>query len=129
MKKFLRLFCILLSLVSFLPAQTQNPVIPEAVVKQLRSKGTFIRTNWEREWAAAVQQDGSVQYFVLGTEGGRFSVPANTVLLLHTHPVGDLPMPSVADMKASKQLGVPNCVVTMQQVWCAMPDGTVEEIQ
>jgi hypothetical protein len=125
------LFILAAVLVGVGHAQTATD-IPQAAVSTLRTKAhvTFIRMPWSvparnEEYAAAIQPDGSIQYFSLGAHGERFSMPAATVLLLHTHPITDIVKPSEVDRATAKNLGIPNCVVTQNQVWCALPDGTV----
>ncbi|HYN43423.1 MAG TPA: hypothetical protein VE129_16720 [Thermoanaerobaculia bacterium] len=51
--------------------------------------------------------------------------PANTVALLHTHPVGCESEPSVRDRATAQRLGLPVYAITRQAVYLAEADGTV----
>jgi len=75
------------------------------------------------EYAAAVISNGSVVYSVVSNRGGTLSLPSGIMLLLHTHPYGAQPVPSDADKATAKKIAAPNCVVTVKEVWCAMPNG------
>jgi proteasome lid subunit RPN8/RPN11 len=140
-KKVQRLFCILLLLVSFLPAvaQTAVPTIPQTVIKHLRmsaamsmiggsSMGSQDSVNTEK--SAAIEANGNVVLDSFSDRfGGTIRVPKDIVLFLHTHPINGDPRPSEVDVETAKKLGVPNCAVSLKQVWCAMPDGRIEQIQ
>ena len=140
MKKFQRLFCILLLLVSFLPAQTQTPVIPQDVVKHLRKAAALSMIGGSQmhrsaspfnvEKYAAIEANGNIVYGDLqGELGGSTTIPTDTVLLLHTHPWNASPRPSRVDVETAHVLTAPNCAVSLNQIWCAMPDRTIEEVQ
>jgi hypothetical protein len=128
------LFVILFLLVSLLPAvgQDQTQVnIPQDAVEHLRTEAniSYRVSTYTEEYAAVVLVDGEVQYFELPSEGGRFSIPVATKLLLHTHPKTGTSKPSDIDIATAKQIKVPNCVVTRSDIWCAMPDGRIEKLQ
>ena len=127
MKNVLWLFSILLVFVSSAPAQTQS--VPADIVARLRSEAqmTYVHTQipHDEEYAAAVLSDGSVIYTMVSDRGGKFNLPLGTMLLLHTHPFGARGEPSDADKATAKKISAPNCVVTVKEVWCVMPDGKV----
>jgi len=136
MKKFLWLCSIL---ISFVPVVAQDSLtVPQDVVKKLRmfaafsmiggsSFGTQSRENAEK--SAAIEPDGNVVYGSFSDQfGGTIRVPVDTVLFLHTHPHNGDPKPSPIDIETAKKLGIPNCAVSLKEIWCAMPDGGVVEV-
>ena len=130
MKSFLRLSCILSLLVLVLPAVAQDQThlnIPKAVVERLRIKAqpTFMFFGHPEEYAAAVTPSTVEYYTNFGAFGGHISIPDSTLLLLHTHPKDTPSEPSAKDIATAIRFGVPNCVVTRDQIICAMPDGKV----
>jgi len=129
-KSFLRLSCILSLLVLVLPAVAQDQThlnIPKAVVEHLRIKAlaSFMFFGHPEEYAAIVTPSAVEYRSDFGAFGGRLSVPSDIMLLLHTHPKDTSPEPSAKDIATAIKLGVPNCVVTLAQIICAMPDGKV----
>ena len=128
MKNILWLFSILLLFVSS-AATSQTQTVPADVVARLRREAqvTYVHTQipHNEEYAAAVLSNGSVVYTRVSDRGGKFSLPLGIILLLHTHPCDALPVPSNADKAAAKKIAAPNCVVTLAEVWCAMPNGGV----
>ena len=127
MKNVLWLFFILLLFVSAALAQTQS--VPADVVARLREQAQVTYADLQiphnEEYVAAVRSNGAVVYMMVRNGGGMISLPLGIVLLLHTHPYGDKGKPSEADKATAKKIAAPNCVVTMRDVWCAMPNGKI----
>jgi hypothetical protein len=121
------LFSILLLCVS--AARAQTVLVPAEVVARLRQQArmTYVHTQipHNQEYAAAVLSNGSVVYTMVSGRGGKFSLPLAVVLLLHTHPYDAQPVPSDADKATAKKIVAPNCVVTVMEVQCALPDGQI----
>lgn len=145
MKKVQRLLCILLLFSASWGgngcsafAQSQLS-IPQNVVKKLRMSAAFsmiggssmgTQSSENTEKSAAIEANGNIVYGSFSDQfGGTISVPTDTMLFLHTHPHNGDPKPSPVDMETAQKLGVPNCAVSVNQVWCAMPDGKVEQVQ
>ena len=111
------------------------PVVPQSVVQKLRISAGFslvggssfgTQSNENTEKSAAIEANGNVVYGSFSDQfGGTIRVPANTVLFLHTHPHNGNPKPSPVDIETAKKLRVPNCAVSLEEIWCAMPDGNV----
>lgn len=133
MKKPLWLCSIL---IAFVPAVAQDvPAVPQPVAKKLRmsaafsmiggsSMGTHSSENTEK--SAAIEANGNIVYGSFSDQfGGTIRVPADAVLFLHTHPYNGDPRPSPIDIETAKELGIPNCAVSLQEIWCAMPNGNV----
>jgi proteasome lid subunit RPN8/RPN11 len=135
-KNLFRLLCILLLVVS---SVAQSTVAPANVVKKLRMSAAFSmiggssmgrQAGENTEKSAAIEANGQVVYGSFSDQfGGTLTVPSDTVLFLHTHPHNGDPHPSQTDIDTAKQLGVPNCAVSLREIWCAMPDGRVEQMQ
>jgi hypothetical protein len=128
------LVLILLPLVSLLPADGQDQTkvnIPQIVVGHLRSSAavTFLIWGHPEEYAAAVTPYDVEYHHDFGADGGRFSTPTHTTLLLHTHPMGVPIQPSPKDVATAVKFRIPNCVVSQSEIWCAMPDGRIEKMQ
>lgn len=127
MKNIQWLFSILLLFVSSATSQTQS--VPADVVARLRRRAqmTYMPMQVPRneEYVAAVRSNGSVVYTMVSDRGGTFRLPLGITLLLHTHPYGARRGPSDADKATAKKIAAPNCVVTVKEVWCAMPDGEI----
>jgi proteasome lid subunit RPN8/RPN11 len=133
MKKFLWLCPILITFVSAVARDA--PEIPQPVVEKLRMSAAFsmvggssfgTHSTENAEKSAAIEANGNVVYGSFSDQfGGTTRVPANTVLFLHTHPHNGNPKPSPVDIETARKLGVPNCAVSLEEIWCAMPDGKV----
>jgi len=126
-KNILWLFSILLLFVPLATSQAQ--IVPSDVVTRLRSQAqmTFVNTQipHHEEYVAALLSNGSVVYTMVRDRGGKFRLPVGIMLLLHTHPYGSHREPSDADKATAKKISAPNCVVTVTEVWCAMPNGKI----
>jgi hypothetical protein len=108
--------------------------IPHDVVNRLRisASRSYTYPQFTEEYAAVIGDDGAVSYATLdrqesGVGGGTFNHTGTVKLLLHTHPMNDGVKPSVTDIHTAIAIGAPNCVVTRSEIWCALPDGTVEQ--
>ena len=127
MKNILWLFPILLLFVSAAIAQTLS--VPAAVVVKLRHQAQMTyedaKIPHNEEYAAAVLSDGSVLYTMVSDRGGNFSLSLGIKLLLHTPPNGVQSERSGRDKATAKKISAPNCVVTLKEVWCTMPDGKI----
>ncbi|HKR83242.1 MAG TPA: hypothetical protein VJS37_03650 [Terriglobales bacterium] len=127
MKNTLWLVSILLRFVSAALAQTQS--VPADVVAKLRKQAqmSYLHAQilHDEEYAAAVFSNGSVVYTMVSDRRGKFDLPLGTMLLLHTHLYGAQPEPGNADKETAKKILAPNCVVTANEVWCAMPKGKI----
>ena len=127
MKNTLWLFSILLLFAATARAQTQG--VPAEIVATLRRQAqlTYVHTQipHDEERIAAVFSNGSVVYTMVRDRGGKFSLPLGVILLLHTHPYGAQREPSDADKATAKKILAPNCVVTVNEVWCAMSNGKI----
>ncbi|HUP48692.1 MAG TPA: Mov34/MPN/PAD-1 family protein [Thermoanaerobaculia bacterium] len=58
----------------------------------------------------------------------RGSVPDATIAIVHTHPEAS-PRPSVADAKTAITTGVPVFVLTRNNIYVALSDGTIEAVE
>jgi len=126
-KNTLRLLSTLLLFASAALAQTQT--VPADIVARLRRQAqmTYVNTQipHHEEYAAAVLSNGSVVYMMASDGGEQFDLPLGIMLLLHTHPDGVRREPSEEDKATAKRISAPNCVVTVTEVWCAMPNGKI----
>ena len=127
MKNILWRFSVLLLFVPWTLAQSQS--VPADIVARLRREAqmTYIHTQipHDEEYDAAVLSNGSVIYTMVSDRGGQFNLPLGMILLLHTHPYGAQREPSDRDQATAKKTAAPDCVVTVREVWCAMPDGKI----
>lgn len=133
MKKFLWLCSILAASISAVAWEV--PAIPRNVVERLRTSAAFSmiggssmgrQSSENAEKSAAIEADGNVVYGSFSDQfGGTIRVPRDTVLFLHTHPYNADSKPSPIDIETARKLGVPNCAVSLEEIWCAMPDGNV----
>ena len=125
MKNTLWLFSILLLFVSRVLAQAQS--VPADIVAKLRRQAqmTYLHTQIppHEEYAAVVLSNGSAVYTMMSARGGQFGLPLGFLLLLHTRPYGAQLEPNDAD--EAKKISAPNCVVTLKEVWCALPGGKI----
>ena len=121
-------------LIAFVPAVAQQVrVVPQPVLEKLRMFAAFsmvggssfgTQSSENTEKSAAIEANGNVVYGSFSDQfGGTIRVPADTVLFLHTHPHNGNPKPSPIDIETAKKLGVPNCAVSLEEIWCALPDG------
>lgn len=121
-------------LIAFVPAVAQQgQVVPPTVLEKLRISAAFslvggsslgTQSSENTEKSAAIEANGNVVYGSFSDQfGGTIRVPADTVLFLHTHPHNGNPKPSPIDIETAKKLGVPNCAVSLEEIWCAFPDG------
>ena len=127
MKNTLWLLSILLLLISAPVAQTQS--IPADIVAKLRRQAlmTYAHTQvpLDEQYAAAVLSNSSVIYTMMSARGGKFGLPLRILLLLRTRPPGTQLEPNETDEATAKKIWAPNCVVTVKEVRCAMPNGNI----
>ena len=121
------LLSILLLFISAPLAETQS--VPADIVAKLRRQAlmTYVHRQipYDEEYAAAVLSNSSVVYTMMSARGGKFGLPLGVLLLLHPRPYGAQLEPNDADEATTKKILAPNCVVTVQEVWCAMPNGNI----
>ena len=127
MKNTLWLLSILLLSVSRALAQTQS--VPADIVAKLRRHAQMTYEPSEiahdEEYAAALLSNASVVYTRMSARGGKLALPPGVLLLLHTRPYGAQLEPGDADKATAKKISAPHCVVTVKEVWCAMPNGNI----
>jgi len=89
--------------------------------------GTLIPHN---EYSFTVDKDGKPSGVVTsGTEDkNTVVVPDGAQAVVHTHPSADHPYPSDADIAYAKSTGVPDYVISSNELWVANPDGTSEKV-
>jgi len=124
-KNTLWLFSILLLFVSRALPQTQS--VPADIVAKLRRQGevTYVHTQipHDEEYAAAMLSNGPAVPTMMSARGGQFGLPLGVLLL--TRPYGAQLEPNDASAATANKISAPNCVVTVKEVWCAMPNGNI----
>ena len=129
MKRVILLATLLCSLLA--PCQ-ESLSIPVSMVQHLRLSAaqsfTFSSVS-VREFVAFVEANGKVEYRMDLTLSPHLKMPNDTVLILHTHPLGADPQPSANDISTTIRLGIPDCVITAHQIFCVLANGKVVKAQ
>jgi len=89
--------------------------------------GTSIPHN---EYSFTVDKDGKPSGIVTSGTNDKNTVvvPDGAQAVVHTHPSADHPYPSDADIAYAKSTGVPDYVISSNELWVANPDGTSEKV-
>jgi hypothetical protein len=97
----------------------------------LRDAGWSLNGPWERAAFVIQNPDGAIacqcwpsrHSYLAETFSG--VIPANTIAIVHTHPV-DYPRPSEQDKMEATRLGIPIYVLTIKGVYKAVPGAQIE---
>ena len=138
MKSFVRLFCILVPLMSAAFGQG-NIVKTPAVQAQISKLYADARQSFapttngltrKTELSFTVSADGAPNQVCSSHDWAHDSLRLHRgdTAIVHTHPFGTVARPSDGDVAIAVKLGIPNYVVSSYALWVAMPDGEVAQV-
>ena len=133
MRRASLLLQLLIALIVIVPAMAEDhdAIFDNVVGKMcfrdlLRDAGWSLNGPWERAAFVIQQPDGSIacqcwpQKHSYLAETFTGFMPANTIAIVHTHPIS-YPKPSEQDKMEATRLGIPIYVLTIQGVYKTVP--------